>query len=657
VKVVLTIIEQDFSPGTPHNCAALAHANTTIANTIIELKAKGVDGVNVDYEGLNGSCGSSDPNGSRHAFTSFIGQLRNAMPAGSYLSVDSYAGSASDPSGYFDIPALAPAVDSFFVMAYDLEYSNYSRAPTNCSSFCLGPTAPLTGYYYTDTSTTNQYLAVVPASKVLLGVPYYGRKSCVGPGNPNAYPTSAVVADTYLDAASEATSPEVQAWAAHRDANDPPGLERWDTWLNTTLNCTRELYWDDSVSLGKKYDLVNRTNLRGVGLWNLNYGGGAPELWSALNTAFACPVTINVPATQSTTQFNVPISAGTCGVKSFDTQVYDGTFNQGWFTMPPVAATSGAGTAVMNGYPGHTYQIQARARTSAGITGAWVSSQTQVAANATKSHPFSGLYVLDGWGGISRADSPPLGISAYWQGWKIARAAHARPGASAPQSGLVMDGYGGLHTFGSGITSFKGGGYWSGWDIARDFAWLPDGTGGYMLDGYGGLTGFSVNGAPIPVPTQGAPYFNWDIARKVVIFSDGTGGYVLDGWGGVHAFGIGRPKPPTPTLTSYWTGWDIAHDLALIPGTHSGYVMDGYGGLHSLTPPGQPLPPSFNPAPYWNGWDIARGVFLLPTSTVAAPSGYVLDGYGGLSGFGSPPVITQGPYWSGWDIAVGVFGA
>src|SRR5207253_3151702 len=40
-------------------------------------------------------------------------------------------------------------------------------------------------------------------------------------------------------------------------------------------------------SLGLKYDLINRTNLRGVGLWNLNYGGGAPELWNALATHFA----------------------------------------------------------------------------------------------------------------------------------------------------------------------------------------------------------------------------------------------------------------------------------------------------------------------------------------------------------------------------------
>ncbi|HUZ35641.1 MAG TPA: hypothetical protein VMV17_04865, partial [Streptosporangiaceae bacterium] len=59
-KVVLTIILQDFSAGTPHMCAGLSHGSTTIASTVAEVKAKGVDGVNVDYEGLNGSCGTAD---------------------------------------------------------------------------------------------------------------------------------------------------------------------------------------------------------------------------------------------------------------------------------------------------------------------------------------------------------------------------------------------------------------------------------------------------------------------------------------------------------------------------------------------------------------------------------------------------------------------
>lgn len=293
-RVVVTVILQDFSVNTPHMCSALANASTTVSNAVAQLKAKGVDGINVDYEGENGSCGTTDPSWARHHFVAFVAALRAAMPAGTYLSVDTYASSASDPLGFFDIQNLASSVDAFFVMAYDLEYSNYSHAPLNCIRFCLGPTAPLAGYYWNDTTTAAQYKGIVPASKVILGVPYYGRKSCVAAATPNAYPTSSVIADTYLDASQEGTNPgpgfQAGTFVAHRDANDPAGGERWDTWYNTNLNCTRELYWDDTVSLGNKYDLINADNLRGVGIWNLNYGGGAPELWRELDLKFGAGV-------------------------------------------------------------------------------------------------------------------------------------------------------------------------------------------------------------------------------------------------------------------------------------------------------------------------------------------------------------------------------
>jgi len=298
-KVVLTIILQDFCVNdgakgcasgnpTPHMCSGLANRATTVAQTVAQVKAKGVDGVNIDYEGLQAACVNGvSP---RAALVDLANGLRAALPGGSYLSIDTYASSAGDPSGFFDIPGLNASADSFFIMAYDSEYSNYTHYPTLCPSFCLGPTAPLTGYYYyNDTVDASQYTSVVPAGKVILGVPYYGRKACVASATANQYPTGQVTADGYLDAIAEASQSSVQpgTYASHRDANDPVGQERWDTWQSTALNCTRELYWDDVTSLGLKYDLVNQDNLRGVGIWNLNFGGGAPELWNLLAAKFS----------------------------------------------------------------------------------------------------------------------------------------------------------------------------------------------------------------------------------------------------------------------------------------------------------------------------------------------------------------------------------
>jgi hypothetical protein len=527
-------------------------------------------------------------------------------------------------------------------MAYDLEYSNYARAPLSCSRFCLGPTAPLTGYYYNDTATASQYASAVGPSKVILGVPYYGRKSCVATATPNQYPTSSVRADAYLDASGEPTAAAVKpgSFAAHRDAHDTAGQERWDTWFNTEMNCIRELYWDDVTSLSQKYALISRDGLRGVGIWTLNYGGGARELWSALNTYFSCPVGVTVPSPVTTTEFSIGLSAPNCSVASYEVQQFDSTQNKGWY---PLRST------VAEGFRGYTYQFRARPHTGGGLVGQWSYATATVAADAVKSHPYSGVYTLDDYGGIHADTSPPLSTGAYWAGWKIARAGKALPGA-LPQSGAVLDGYGGLHSYGVPLT-FSPTPYWRGWDIARDFAFLPDGSGGYVLDGYGGLHPFGVNGHAPPPAAQGSPYWGWNIARKVVIFSDGSGGYVMDGYGGLHAFGIGRAAPAAATGGPYWAGWQIARDLVLVPGSHAGYILDGYGGLHPFSGAAAVPAPS-----YWRGWDIARSVWLLPASTPAAPAGYVLDGWGGLHPFGGAPSLSNYDYWPGSDVAHNLMG-
>jgi spore germination protein YaaH len=360
-KVVVTIVLQDFSAGTPHMCAGLAHYSATVGYIVSQVNAQGVDGANIDYEGLNGPCSSTtDSSWARHSYTSFIASLRSALPAGSYLSVDTYASSATDPLGFFDVQALSPSVGSFFVMAYDLEYSNYRRPPLNCASFCLSPTAPLTGYYYTDTSSASQYVAAVGASKVILGVPYYGRKACVASASPNQVPTGAVTADSYLDASTESSDPAVQAgsYAAHRDANDPSGQERWDTWLNTSLKCTRELYWDDVTSLGHKYDLVNQEGLRGVGIWTLNYGGGSSELWSSLAVHFAmipgAPTSLAVCAGASSASVSwVPATSAAGPITS-----YQVTANPGGATVTaPGSATYATVTGLTAG-TAYTLSVQ-----------------------------------------------------------------------------------------------------------------------------------------------------------------------------------------------------------------------------------------------------------------------------------------------------------
>jgi spore germination protein YaaH len=291
-RVIVSLNLHDFS-SSPTNlvCQGLiaTNANTTISQAVSQMAASGIDGINVDYEGTNTTCANGLS--SRTQLVAFVKNLRAAMPAGSYLAIDTYSGSAEDNAEFFDITGLSSYVDSYFVMAYDMDYSNYHYAPLNCPSYCFNPVSPLTGYRFNDTLSMAQYTARVPASKVILGLPYFGRKGCVPALNiphqlPTRFDAPFFVSPTYLYGASTPTDTGVSSFAAHRDPGD--GISEWDTWYSTDFLCNREQYWDDVQSLGAKYDLVNQDNLRGVGLFTLDYGGGAPELWSSLAAHFAC---------------------------------------------------------------------------------------------------------------------------------------------------------------------------------------------------------------------------------------------------------------------------------------------------------------------------------------------------------------------------------
>jgi hypothetical protein len=100
----------------------------------------------------------------------------------------------------------------------------------------------------------------------------------------------------------------------------------------------------------------------------------------------------------------------------------------------------------------------------------------------------------------------------------------------------------------------------------------------------------------------------------------------------------------------YW-GFDIARDFAFLPGGTGGFVLDGYGGLHGFGVNGGAAPAAQGYS-YWNGWDIAIKVVIAQDGK----GGYTLDAFGGLHPFGiggaAPQTLPlqQTGYWN-WKAA------
>ncbi len=100
-------------------------------------------------------------------------------------------------------------------------------------------------------------------------------------------------------------------------------------------------------------------------------------------------------------------------------------------------------------------------------------------------------------------------------------------------TGKVMA-HGGAPDYGSPSFSF---------DIARDIAVMPDGQGYAVLDGWGGVHLFGsafYKLANLPI----AYWPGWDIANSIAISPSGRGFAVLDGWGTVHAGATRLPSRP-----------------------------------------------------------------------------------------------------------------
>ncbi len=198
----------------------------------------------------------------------------------------------------------------------------------------------------------------------------------------------------------------------------------------------------------------------------------------------------------------------------------------------------------------------------------------------------------------------------------------AHPGASSLPKVAVMNSDGTVYPAG-GAPDFRSSSVWPHWPIARAIALRPSGGGGYVLDGFGGLHPFGTAHR-----ARGAAYFpGFDIARDVLVRGAG-GGWVLDGWGGVHPFG-GAPKLGRGT---YWPGWDVARKLVEFQGGF--YVLDAFGGIHPLGGAHRVK------GPYWPGWSIARDLVANPDG----PGGYLLDGFGGIWAVGGAPALSGATY-------------
>ena len=292
-RVVLTI--QSFA----WNTAGLNRQKQLLASStnrlrlareiVAAVRNRGADGVNLDFEPLASGYGPQ--------FTALVRTIRaelDKVAKGYQVTFDTLGFIGNYPIENATAPGGA---DAIFVMGYD--YRTGAHSP-------VGSIAPLSRTGYDIRETVAAYTARVPASKIILGVPYYGRAWSTETSALNANNISGVKYGSsntvvYTSALPYFTSygknydtKEQVAWTAYRREN-----------CTATYGCVnpwRQLYIDDARALGAKYAVINQYDLRGAGIWALGYDGTRPELWQAIQDHFVTdtvPPTITSSATSS----------------------------------------------------------------------------------------------------------------------------------------------------------------------------------------------------------------------------------------------------------------------------------------------------------------------------------------------------------------------
>jgi len=405
-RVVLTVQSFGWNTSGLNRQKALLGSAThrlTVARQIAAaVRDRGADGVNLDFEPLASTYDAE--------FTALVRTIRaelNKVHRGYQITFDTTGRIGNYPIAGATAPGGA---DAIFIMGYD--YRSAGSSP-------VGSVAPLgrTGYDIRDTIAA--YRAKVPASKLILGVPYYGRAWSTASGALHASNTSSTKTGASTTVIYDTAAEYLARYGRHYDAAE--GVA-WTAYkrenCTATYGCVtswRELYVDDATALGSKYDLVNTYGLRGAGIWALGYDGTRPELWAAIQRKFVTdttPPTAGVkilPGKQLNPGFTVTWTGrDDVALKSYDVQV---STDNGVWTVWLSATTAASG--VWYGQDGHDYAFRVRARDLKGNLSAWNVTTTSASAGGALKVGGFGLVRVDGLSIRAGADASATKVGTF----------------------------------------------------------------------------------------------------------------------------------------------------------------------------------------------------------------------------------------------------
>lgn len=235
------------------------------ARTLIEdltpiMKEYGFRDLNIDIEHV----GRADDD-ERARFITFLTEVKRGISNNNLgtLTVE-ITGSDLIKKNLSDPTRIGRIADYVVIMAYDYHFAG---------SEVTGPVAPLGGggtrYEYDTKITVEKAREIIPAEKIILGIPLYGYQwETIG-----TIPGSAIIPGTGQTASHRRVTKQLLLCDTCDTGFDEDGKEPYVVYTEDEADVFDQIFYPDARSTQAKVDLAEALEIGGIALWALGYEG------------------------------------------------------------------------------------------------------------------------------------------------------------------------------------------------------------------------------------------------------------------------------------------------------------------------------------------------------------------------------------------------